>query len=338
MSQPILHTGQTHCYNTNGQEISCHGTGQDGEIQAGVPWPKRRFDLQKDTVHDQLTGLVWTRDANIGGFPCTWREAFEKIHELNRKGYGSYSDWRLPNRNELRSLMSYQTRKPALPENHPFTGVFLGWYWSSTTAAINPAYAWSVHLEGARMFYGRKDQYQLFWPVRGKSLILPATGQTKCYNERGQKIACTGSGQDGDLRHTNDCPHPRFKEVTGIIHDRLTGLGWYCGDDLNQAPVSWQESLDAVRAANRSRLDGITNWRLPNINELVSLVDCDCHSPALPVNHPFQDIRDGYWSSTTSFFETDWAWVLYMTKGACGVGYKPGKTFFILPVTTLNSF
>ena len=38
-----------------------------------------------------------------------------------------------------------------------------------------------------------------------------------------------------------------------------------------------------------------------------SLVDCSEHSPALPPSHPFRDVREGYWSSTTSMFEPDWA-------------------------------
>src|SRR3989338_10110057 len=36
-------TGQTKCYDTVGAEIDCKGTGQDGEIQAGVAWPDPRF-------------------------------------------------------------------------------------------------------------------------------------------------------------------------------------------------------------------------------------------------------------------------------------------------------
>jgi hypothetical protein len=63
-----------------------------------------------------------------------------------------------------------------------------------------------------------------------------------------------------------------------------------------------------------------TRWRLPNINELESLVDCGRHNPALPSGHPFTDVREGYWSSTTSRFEPDWAWALYLKKGAIGVG------------------
>jgi hypothetical protein len=101
--------------------------------------------------------------------------------------------------------------------------------------------------------------------------------------------------------------------------------------DLTEKKVSWQQALDAVCELNRSNQK--KSWRLPTINELESLVDADQHSPALPNNHPFTSLQEGYWSSTTSFFETDWAWVLYMKKGACGVGYKPNSTFYVWPVT-----
>jgi len=49
-----------------------------------------------------------------------------------------------------RLLISYQTRDPALPRAHPFQDVFLGWYWTSTTAVIDPAYAWYVHMLDTR--------------------------------------------------------------------------------------------------------------------------------------------------------------------------------------------
>jgi len=61
-------TGQTKCYDTYGTEISCAGTGQDGEIQAGVAWPEPRFTDNGDgTMTDTLTGLMWTKDANLPG-------------------------------------------------------------------------------------------------------------------------------------------------------------------------------------------------------------------------------------------------------------------------------
>ena len=229
--------------------------------------------------------------------------------------------------------MDYQAKKPALPEDHPFTNLFLHWYWTSTTAAIHPDYAWYVHLEGARMFYGQKTREALFWPVRGRGNgVLAATGQQFCFNEYGEKIDPAGTGQDGESALGAPWPTPRFTEQDGTVLDRLTGLYWLQDTDLCQGPVNWQQALEAVRRfAEHSTYK---DWRLPTINELESLVDADHHSPALPQGHPFTALQEGYWSSTTSFFETDWAWVLYMIKGACGVGYKPGRTFFVWPVRT----
>jgi len=40
-------TGQTTCYNTEGNVIPCAGSGQDGDIRAGVPWPDPRFTVNR---------------------------------------------------------------------------------------------------------------------------------------------------------------------------------------------------------------------------------------------------------------------------------------------------
>lgn len=333
----ILHTGQTRCYDATGREIDCQGSGQDAEFLRGAPWPQPRFEVQGAVAVDHATGLIWTIDANIDGFPCTWREAFAQITELNQQQHGGYSDWRLPNRNELRSLVSYQAKNPALPAGHPFVNFFLGWYWSSTTAAINPAYAWSVHLEGARMFYGRKDQGYLFWPVRGTGNgLLPSTGQRQCFDEDGKGIEYSGTGQDGGLQLGSSWPDPRFTFTGDVVHDRLTHLFWFKHADLTGAPVDWQQALESIAQWRQKREKGNICWRLPTINELASLVDCEACLPALPAEHPFTGVQPSYWTSTTSFFETDWAWVLYLDKGACGVGHKPGKTFHVWPVGWLR--
>jgi hypothetical protein len=334
----VLHTGQKSCYDEAGEKIPCHGSGQDGEYRTGTPWPEPRFDVLGETVLDRLTGLIWTRNANPNSFPVTWREALENINAMNHDHYLGCNDWRLPNRRELRSLMSYQTKNPALPENHPFENIFLGWYWTSTSAAINPAYAWYVHLEGARMFYGRKDQYSLFWPARGRGNdLLRQTGQVHCYDSRGEIISCSGSGQDAEFHHGRPWPVPRFEVEKLTVVDRLTNLRWTRHADNSAGPVSWQQAFTVVHGLNRTRFARVAQWRLPNINELESLVDCSNSQPTLPVGHPFVSLRQGYWSATTSLFETDWAWVLYLEKGACGVGHKAGKTFFVWAVCSADA-
>lgn len=281
---------------------------------------------------DRLTGLVWTENANLLDFPQTWAEALQAVGQMNQERFLGHADWRLPNRRELRSLISHGSRKPALPGGHPFKSVYLGWYWTSTTAAIAPAYAWYVHLEGGRMFYGKKDGYCLTWPVRGTSPVLAATGQTSCFDVVGKEISCSGTGQDGEFCLGVAWPEPRFKSTGQGIVDRLTGLCWYPEADLCAGMTTWQNALDA--AADLRRQTGLP-WRLPTINELESLVDASAHTPALPQGHPFTNIRDGYWSSTTSFFEPDWSYCLYLNKGAVGVGWKPGPEFHCWPVLSL---
>lgn len=326
-AKAYLQTGQLTCYDAAGREISCSGSGQDGEFRRGVPWPVPRFEQYGETVLDRLTGLIWARNANLAEFPVTWQEALDYISGMNLENAFGHADWRLPNRRELRSLMSHQTRKPALREGHPFQNVFSGWYWTSSTAAINTAYAWYIHLEGARMFYGNKEQFFLLWPVRGDAFgVLPATGQTECHDAGGQIIPCEDTGQDGEFRFGHPWPVPRFEVLGDIVVDHMTDLCWLRTADLTGKPLTWAEALEAVVELNRNPKEP-AEWRLPNINELESLVDCSAHSPALPAGHPFRNVREGYWSSTTSMFEPDWAWALYLAKGAVGVGQKWGAHF-----------
>ena len=267
----------------------------------------------------------------------TWQESLDFVKEMNHRNAFGFSDWRLPNRRELRSLMSHQTRRPALPEGHPFGNVFSGWYWTATTAAINTAYAWYVHMEGARMFYGSKEQFFLLWPVRDRGTVLPRTGQIACYDTAGGLVPCAGTGQDGEYRFGEPWLVPRFEVLEDTVIDHVTELRWQKIADLINRPVTWKEALEAV-AAMKKKSSGGKPWRLPNINELESLVDCSRHSPALPQGHPFDRVREGYWSSTTSMFEPDWAWALYMAKGAVGVGQKAGAHFHAWAVCDANAY
>lgn len=312
MAYGYLQTGQERCYDTAGREMDCNGSGQDGELRRGEPWPDPRFVVggaEGELVQDNLTGLLWSRDASLAEFPLDWREANDFVQRMNMEAALGRSDWRLPDRRELRSLLSLQTRNPALPEGHPFRNVILSWYWTSSTAAASEAYAWYVHMEGARCFYGNKQQYYLLWPVCGEGNgILPATTEA----------------QGG---HGASWPAPRFQSQGEEVRDRLTGLRWRRAAGLSGEPQTWAQALAAAAELNHDGVEGGNSWRLPNINELESLVDLDRYGPALPQGHPFEQLQEGYWSSTTSAFEPDWAWALYLTKGAIGIGQKRGAHF-----------
>jgi hypothetical protein len=297
-------------------------------VLAPCPGPlPGRFQVDGDLVTDGLTGLIWPRGANPLGFPLPWREALDAAADLGRRSFLGRNDWRVPNRRELRSLIDHGRRNPALPEGHPFAGVFLGWCWTSTTKAGLPAYAWNVHLEGGRTFYSRKDEERLLWPVAGLSAVLPRTGQTACFAADGRDAPCAEDGQDGALRLGAPWPEPRFVRHGGAVRDRLTGLEWLAPEALPADVTDWDGSL--ALAAGRG-----SGWRLPDINELESLVDAAQADPALPegLDGAAGVTAEGFWSATTSGFDTAWAFVLYAQKGAVGVGFKAKREFRAWPV------
>ena len=168
--------------------------------------------------------------------------------QMNRGQIMGYSDWRVPSRRELRSLISHQTKRPALPEDQPFTNIFHGWYWSSTTAVISPGHAWYVNMDGGRMFYGGKDQSFMVWPIRGQgNSVLPVTGQTRCYADTGKVISCTGTGQDGEFSCGLSWPSPRFQVSRDEAIDQLTKLCWRRATDPG-GPVGWAQAPPFSRA------------------------------------------------------------------------------------------
>lgn len=305
-SERILWTGQTSCYDARGARVGCAGTGQDGAYGAGRRWPVPRFRRDGALVEDALTGLVWTADANLAGFPLSWAEARAFVETMNREAAFGFRDWRLANRRELRSLVCHQNTRPALPEGHPFENLFPHWYWTSTPSAIAPGHAWYVHFDGGRMFYGALDEQHMLWPVRGVG-----EGLFSCTEDEGGRYVARGD----------------------VVRDTLSGREWTRSADLAQGVTDWEGALEVVAALNRAeRRDDVHPWRLASINELESLVDCTRADPALACTHPFRQVREAYWSATTSTYEPSWAWALYMRKGAVGVGYKGGAHFHVWAV------
>ena len=325
-------TGQTKCYDSAGTEIPCAGTGQDGDIQAGVKWPSPRFTVNGDCVTDNLTGLMWTKDANLPGGTQTWQEALDFCNNLT---LGGYSNWRLPNVNELESLVNAgEADDVAWLNSQGFTNMQDWSYWFSTTRAINYTEAWSVGMWGSVWNDDKYCDCNYVWPVRGgQDNSSPAqlwkTGQTKCYDVAGTEITCKGTGQDGEIQAGVSWPSPRFIDHGETVTDNLTALMWTKDANLLHGEKTWQQALNYVKGMNNSTYDnfGYTDWRLPNRKELHSLTDYSRYNPALPSGHPFSNVQAypyWYWSSTTCANNyTDEAWIISMENGYVEYGGKP---------------
>jgi hypothetical protein len=171
---PVLKTGQTISYTV----------GDDGDLEMGVGWitSTRFITGTTGVVTDTLTGLVWLKNANCAAFfsddftgqnARNWSNALSAANAL-AGGYcgltdgSSAGDWRLPSVRELLSLIDYGEWNPALPDGHPFSGVQLDNYWSSSTWTPNVTYAWMVGLHRGHLYDGSKTSLLLHvWPVRG---------------------------------------------------------------------------------------------------------------------------------------------------------------------------
>jgi hypothetical protein len=170
-------------------------------------------------------------------------------------------------------------------------------------------------------------------PSHGEALV-ERTGQYTSYT----------TGDDGDERAGVTWPHPRFTDNSdGTVTDNLTGLMWlrysncmqpfYPGFDDDETAgdgqVTWQHALDFISGINAGTYSncggGYTDWRLPNMKELQSLIHYAYREPALPntigngkwsSGNPFINVQmDYYWTATNHAVDMGCAWYIGISTG-----------------------
>ncbi|ENM5742683.1 DUF1566 domain-containing protein [Vibrio metoecus] len=124
------------------------------------------------TVTHHTTGLIWQR-CSLGqswdGTDCTgtattftWEQA---LAAAAQHSLGGFSDWRLPNKNELASIVEYRCYGPAI-NSQPFPNTPSSWYWSSSPDADDSSYAWVVGFFHGDVYDYDKDNYSYVRLVR----------------------------------------------------------------------------------------------------------------------------------------------------------------------------
>lgn len=100
-----------------------------------------------------------------------------------------------------------------------------------------------------------------------------------------------------------------FTKIGNIVKDNHTKLEWQ--DDTLVVSMQWEE---AITYCETLTLDGYTDWRLPNINELKSIVDKSRINPAIAIDFkntdPFM-----YWSSTSYVDDKSYSLTVYFKNG-----------------------
>lgn len=304
LSYPIVDTDQGNCYDAQSQ-VACPDagmsfSGQDAQYNGSQPSYTNNSD---GTITDNVTGLMWQQDP---GAKMTYSQAVAGASNVTLAGY---SDWRLPTVKELYSLIQFDGLDPSGPDTSvliPFidTDYFNFEYgdenageriidsqWATSTKYVSTTMNGNETMFGVNFADGRIKGY--------------GTGAMRGSEKTFFVIYVRGNTVYGENAFT-DNPSTGSEQV-GTISDNATGLTWMKND--SGAGMDWESALNYCE--NLDYADS-TDWRLPNVKELQSIVDYSrspdtSNSAAIDpifnvssiINEAGQDDYPAFWSSTT---------------------------------------
>lgn len=290
----------------------------DGTLQIGTP--AQFVDNGDGTIADVHTGLVWEKKDDSGslhdvnrtyvwsgdGTQETIWDWLDAVNAEGGSGFAGHSDWRIPNVNELRSIVDYSAFNLAvysvfhtgcvrhcLADLCSCTAPFF--YWSSTTRFPFSEEAVVISTPAGWVETFLKSNNAYVRAVRGglnaaDPSICPllATGQTTSYaasKKNGGLVAVQDDGAveagapaqfvdngDGTISDINTGVMWEKKDHAGGLHDVNSTYLW-SGNGSQSTIWDW---LDAVNTEidpifGGSGFAGYTDWRIPNLNELQSI-------------------------------------------------------------------
>lgn len=124
----------------------------------------------------------------------------------------------------------------------------------------------------------------------------------------------------------------------GTVTDSNTGLIWQkcsnglSGTDCSTGTVASDTWVNALSYCEGLSLGGRTDWRLPSINELRSIVDTGNYLPAINAGF-FPNTTTRYWSSSVYVSDTTSAWIVDFNHGSVSYNVKSLSTIYVRCVT-----
>jgi hypothetical protein len=296
----------------------------------GLFWEAKTESSEAPNLHHVDDKFTWynsnrkTNGGNIGqwnaeqntcygyqqGKPRTYCHVEQFASRTNKQGLCGFSDWRVPTRNELTSLIHFGQFQPSIDAAF-FPNTLDTFYWTQNPVAKREIEAWSVDFEFGTTTPLRKTDLRPVRLVRGSSVTLNTNEylRSQCDNPSVSPSA----------------PNDRFEiNQDGTVLDTLTQLIWQAcvvgksGDNCATGDVmemNWQQAL----AQNTE------TWRLPSIRELDSLSELACALPAINTTVFPTSERATLWSSSPYRFYDHYAWYWDAVDGIYIYGDRSDK-------------
>jgi len=262
----------------------------------------------KEVVSGTNSGLMW-QDSRLKH--NGWKEAIDYCDNLK---LADYNDWRLPNYNELYYLADRKQNQPAISK--VFKNIVISNYWSSTAHheySRNNPLAWYVHFgPGVGGWEHEINDYYIRC-VRNISNKIKKEEKTKIEfsNLETGQYKNIFNNDDGKLQFGIKRDFKRDNKKN-IVIDNITKLQWQ-DDEINiTLKKKW---TDAKIYCEKVVFSGYDDWRLPNIDELVTLTNKGKYRNA--IFDVFKKSKSKYyWSSSTYTQNKSLAWVINFRGGA----------------------
>jgi hypothetical protein len=274
------------CVSPGCGDAGCNVPGAHYRLPSDVGYDAfERTTDDEPVVTDKITKLVWQGcPAGMSGSSCetgapvtmTWVDAVNYCDGLDHHGF---KDWRLPDPGEFQTIVDYSKVDPAVDVTAflGFNGPFLYW-WTISGYAGDSSLVWRFEFSTGTSMVGNKNGHWGATCVRGKA--KPTKHFMKAMPVEGEPVVTDG--------------------FTGLMWQGcpIALYGEQCDKGTISATDNWMDARDIY--CQSQDWSGYTDWRLPNIKELMSTTDVRKIDPAIDTSILWVDDGDEAWSSTAS--------------------------------------
>ena len=225
--------------------------------------------------HRFVHGVDYVSDDTLGMY---WQDSgiVSDKNWTQASEYCANGAMRLPTRKELKSIVDYGVTSSGLPIDDIFEHIGSTGYWCADE--YNTSQAWAIGFST----YNGLDYMQ------PKNTLL--------------NVRCVWNGTLGNSTFTRN-------NTLETVYDSDTNLTWQDNSDVNSTSYKWNS---AIEYCENLHFAGVSDWRIPNINELYMITD---HTQSPTIDSTFNFRLGRYWSSTTNIKSTSRAWTVDFTYG-----------------------